>query len=50
MNKGELIERLSEETQMTKRDSEKMLFAAFTIIADSISKDERVQISGFGIF
>ena len=35
---------------MTKKDTEKALNAAFDVIASALSKGEKVQVSGFGIF
>ena len=35
---------------MTKKDTEKALNAAFDVIASAVSKGEKVQVSGFGIF
>lgn len=50
MNKTELISAAAEQTGMTKKDTEKVLNAAFDAIATALSKGEKVQVSGFGIF
>lgn len=50
MNKTELIAAAAEQTGMTKKDTEKVLNAAFDAIATALSKGEKVQVSGFGIF
>ncbi len=50
MNKTELIAAAAEQTGMTKKDTEKALNAAFDVIASALSKGEKVQVSGFGIF
>ena len=50
MNKTELVAAAAEQTGMTKKDTEKALNAAFDVIASALSKGEKVQISGFGIF
>ena len=50
MNKTELIAAAAEQTGMTKKDTEKALNAAFDVIAAALSKGEKVQVSGFGIF
>ena len=50
MNKTELVAAAAEQTGMTKKDTEKALNAAFDVIASALSKDEKVQVSGFGIF
>lgn len=50
MNKTELIAAAAEQTGLTKKDTEKALNAAFDVIATALSKGEKVQVSGFGIF
>ena len=50
MNKTELIAAAAEQTGLTKKDTEKALNAAFDAIATALSKGEKVQLSGFGIF
>ena len=50
MNKTELVAAAAEQTGMTKKDTEKALNAAFDVIASTLSKGEKVQVSGFGIF
>jgi len=54
MNKSELVDALADATGMTKADSGKTIDALFDtddgIIAKSLKKEERVQITGFGTF
>ena len=50
MNKTELVAAAAEQTGMTKKDTEKALNAAFDVSASALSKGEKVQVSGFGIF
>ena len=50
MNKTELIAAAAEKTGLTKKDTEKVLNAALEAIADALAKNDKVQISGFGIF
>ena len=50
MNKTELIAAAAEQTGLTKKDTEKALNAVFDVIASALSKGEKVQVSGFGIF
>ena len=50
MNKTELVAAAAEQTGMTKKGTEKALNAAFDVIASALSKGEKVQVSGFGIF
>lgn len=50
MNKTELIAVAAENSGMTKKDAERVLNAAIDAITLSLSKGEKVQLSGFGTF
>ena len=50
MNKTELIALAAENAGMTKKDAERLLNAAIDAITASLSKGEKVQLSGFGTF
>ncbi len=50
MNKTELIAAAAEQAGMTKKDTEKVLNAALDAIAAALAKNDKVQVSGFGIF
>lgn len=50
MNKTELIAAVAEKTELTKKDSEKAVNAVFESIAESLEKEEKVVIVGFGTF
>ncbi len=56
MNKTELTEQLSKKTGMTKAGAKRAVDAIFStspregIIANAVSKGDRVQITGFGTF
>ena len=50
MNKTELIAVAAENAGMTKKDAERVLNAAIDAITLSLSKGEKVQLSGFGTF
>lgn len=50
MNKTELIAAVAEKTGMTKKDAERVVCATFETITAELVKNEKVQISGFGIF
>ncbi len=50
MNKTELISAVAEESGLTKKDAEKAVTAVIDTIIDSVAKDEKVQIAGFGTF
>lgn len=50
MNKTELIAAAAEKTGMTKKDADRLINAAVEIIAESLVRGEKVQLSGFGSF
>lgn len=50
MNKTELIAITAEKSGITKKDAERVVNAALDTIVATMSKGERVQLSGFGIF
>ncbi len=50
MNKTDLIAAVAEKTELTKKDSEKAVNAVFESIAESLEKEEKVVIVGFGTF
>ena len=50
MNKTELIAAVANEAEITKKDDEKAVKAVFSVISDSLTKGDKVQIIGFGTF
>lgn len=50
MNKSELVGLVSEKTEMSKKDSEKVVSAVFESIADGLARGDKVQLVGFGTF
>lgn len=50
MNKTELITAASENSGLTKKDTERVLNAAIDAITAALVQGEKVQVSGFGIF
>ncbi len=50
MNKTELIDKVAAKTGFTKKDVDTALSAILEIITDTLSKDEKVQLVGFGSF
>ncbi len=50
MNKTELITAAAESAGLTKKDTERVLSAAFDAITAALVKGEKVQLSGFGTF
>ncbi|MBR4972798.1 MAG: HU family DNA-binding protein [Oscillospiraceae bacterium] len=50
MNKSELIAAAAQRTGLSKKDTEKTLGVVLDIIAEELSKGEKVQLAGFGSF
>ena len=50
MNKTELIAVAAQAAGMTKKDTERVLNATLDAITASLTKGEKVQLSGFGTF
>ena len=50
MNKTELIASIAEKTDLSKRDSERVLAATLDAITEALQKGESVQLIGFGTF
>lgn len=50
MNKRELIDRVSTKTGLTKRVSRETVDAVISAITDSLTREEKVTLVGFGIF
>lgn len=50
MNKGELIDRISEATDFTKKDIDTVLSAAISTIMETVAEGDKVTLVGFGAF
>lgn len=50
LNKKEFIKKISDETEMSGKEIEKVINAIFNTISDEIEKEEKVAIWNFGIF
>ena len=50
MNKKEMIEFMSEETGMTRRDCTAALDALLSVISDGLQRREKVRVAGLGYF
>jgi DNA-binding protein HU-beta len=50
MNKTELINNISEKSGMSKKDVEAVLNGFLGEVTDALSKDDKVQLIGFGTF
>ncbi len=50
MTKNNLIDRVSEATKSTKKDAEAVVDTIIDSIAEALTKGEKVDLRGFGIF
>ena len=50
MNKAELINVVSAEAEVSKKDAETVITATFEAIANALKEGEKVQLVGFGSF
>ncbi|MCY8231748.1 HU family DNA-binding protein [Priestia endophytica] len=50
MNKSELVNAVAAQSELTKQDAAKAVDALFKTISDTLSKEEKIQLIGFGAF
>lgn len=50
MNKAELVTSMAEKSGLTKKDAELALNAFMKSVEESLAKDDKVQLVGFGTF
>jgi len=50
MNKTELVTKVAEMTELTKKDATKAVDAVFESISEALQEGDKVQIIGFGNF
>ncbi|WP_019390973.1 HU family DNA-binding protein [Priestia filamentosa] len=50
MNKTELVNAVAAQSELTKQDAAKAVNALFKTISDTLSKEEKIQLIGFGTF
>jgi len=50
VNKNDVVNRLSDNTGLSKSDSQKAVDGLFDLIIDSLKAGDEVRISGFGVF
>ncbi len=50
MNKSDLINKISERTELSKRNSEQFVNLMVDAIISAMMKEERIEIRGFGSF
>jgi DNA-binding protein HU-beta len=50
MNKSELVGKIAEKSNLTKKDSEKALNAFVESVMEALQNSDKVQLTGFGTF
>lgn len=50
MNKAQFVEKISDKSDFTKADVEKLLDAALEVIRQAVKKGDEVKLVGFGTF
>lgn len=50
MNKQEMITKVAEKTQSTKKDAEQFVDATLEVIKEALKESKKVQLVGFGSF
>ena len=50
MNRAELVAKIAELSELTKKDAEKALTAPISSVTEALKDGEKVQLVGFGTF
>lgn len=50
MNKGELVDKIAEKANVTKKDADTVLSAMLEVILDTVASGDKVTLVGFGTF
>ncbi len=50
MTKADLVERVAQEADMTKKDAEQLVEIIFESIVTTLNKGEKIELRGFGSF
>ena len=50
MNKQELVSKVASKAGITKKDAANVIDAFIEVVTDSLSKEEKVALAGFGTF
>lgn len=50
MNKTELVKAVSTQAELTQKDAAKVVDALFETISNTLVKEEKIQLIGFGTF
>ena len=50
MNKTELVDAVATQAELSKQDAKKAVEALFETISNTLAKEEKIQLIGFGTF
>lgn len=50
MNKGELVDKIAEQVNVTKKEADAVLSATLDVIVEAVSSGDKVSLVGFGAF
>ncbi|MCL6436377.1 MAG: HU family DNA-binding protein [Leptolyngbyaceae cyanobacterium HOT.MB2.61] len=50
MNKGELVDKIAEKANVTKKEADAILTAMLDVITETVATGEKVTLVGFGTF
>ncbi|HDD52487.1 MAG TPA: HU family DNA-binding protein [Thermosulfidibacter takaii] len=50
MTKSDLVERIAEKLDVTKKEAEAIVNVVFGSIVDAVKREEKVELRGFGCF
>jgi len=50
MNKTQLVDAVATKSELTRQDSKKAVDALFETISNTLAKEEKIQLVGFGTF
>jgi integration host factor subunit beta len=50
MTKADLVEKVANEADMTKKDAEQLVEIIFDSITDTLNRGEKIELRGFGSF
>ncbi|MED4297164.1 HU family DNA-binding protein [Priestia megaterium] len=50
MNKTELVDAVATKSELTKQDSKKAVDALLETVSNTLAKEEKIQLVGFGTF
>lgn len=50
MNRSQLVDRIAEKSELTKKDADKFLTAYMDTIQEALKADDKITLVGFGTF